>query len=87
MVVKSLLAIALICVALCICMAGFTDIAHAQDSSDAKSSDKKVSQKRGVSGSLAGPKEDDGEPAGPNSVQVALGVGSCVVAFIVFKWL
>lgn len=87
MVVKSLLVLALICIALCICLAGFTEVAHAQDSDGAKSSDKKVSQKRGVSGSLAGPEEDEGEAKGPNSAQVVVGIGSCVVAFIVFKWL
>lgn len=86
MALKTILTVCALTVVFCLAMGVVADAAHAQDSGDAKSSDKKVAQKKGVKNSLAtsGPKDDS---KGPNKAQVTVGIGSCVVAFIVFKWL
>jgi hypothetical protein len=83
---KVVLSIGLICAVLCLSLALFTQEAQAQDSNDAKNSDQKVAQRRGISGSLA-PPEDDEDGDGVTPTQMWLGLGSCVVMWIVVKYL
>lgn len=88
---KRLWVVLALCVLVLLSVSVFTETANAQFNSDsneeaAKSSDKKVSQRKGVEGSLA----DGGglsDASGASKVQMALGIGSCVVAFIVVKYL
>ena len=84
---KRVWAVAALC-ALALLFGGmFSEVAYAQnDSKAARTVDKEVAQRRGVSGSLAkGQIAEEG--AGPNKTQMAVGIGSCVVMIIVVKWL
>ena len=83
---KLIITVGMICAVLCLSLALFTQDAYAQDSKDSKSSDKKVAQRKGISGSLAAPKDDD-ESEGPTKTQMWLGLGSCAVMWIVVKYL
>jgi hypothetical protein len=60
--------------------------AHAQDSTAAMDVDKELSQRRGISGSLA-PIKKEGKSKGATPVQMAIGFGSIVVMIVVVKWL
>ncbi|MCH7959361.1 MAG: hypothetical protein IID08_04495 [Candidatus Hydrogenedentes bacterium] len=84
---KRLAAICAICVIIALSLTLFAAVADAQkDSSGAKSSDKKVSQKRGVSGALADADDDD-DGLGPSKLQMGVGVGSIFVMIGVMKYL
>ena len=83
---KRLAAICAICVIIALSLTLFAAVAEAQDSSGAKSSDKKVSQKRGVSGALADADDDD-DGLGPSKLQMGVGVGSIFVMIGVMKYL
>jgi hypothetical protein len=75
-----------LCALLVFALSLFTEVARAQDSAATKQSDSKVAQRQGVSGSLAqGGGLDEAE--GTTKTQAAIGLGSCVVAFIVVKYL
>ncbi len=84
---KKMLAIIGLCAALCLCIGIIVDTTHAQnDNKAAKTTDKKLANKRGVEDSLAKGKKD-GEKSGPSSIQMAIGVGSTFVMIAVMKWL
>ncbi len=77
---KALMAAALACLMI-VCVFGlFAGDAHAQ--SESKPS---FSERKGLSGLLAGKKDTEGK--GPNNLQVALGIGSFFVMIAVVKWL
>ena len=75
----------IICLLVCALAALFTQDAYA-DSTSARSTDKNIAERRGVSGSLAQGKEVD-EDRMPNKVQMWVGIGSVFVAVAVVKWL
>ncbi len=87
MILKRLAAICAICVIIALSLTLFAAIAEAQDSKAAKSSDKTVAQKRGVSQSLASTDDDDDDGIGPNKLQMGVGIGSCFVMYGVMKYL
>ena len=84
MTTKRLAAICAICVIIALSLTLFAAIADAQDSSGAKTSDKKVAQRSGVSGALA---EDKDDADGPSKLQMGVGVGSIFVMIGVMKYL
>lgn len=75
----------------------FADTAAAQaddqitgDTSELKSKDKELSQKRTVNDSLSNRKlggEEAEEGGGPTRLQMGIGIGSCFVMIAVVKWL
>jgi hypothetical protein len=84
---KKPMAVAALCALLVLCLGILAETAHAQNDSDAaKTVDKSIAQRKGVSGSLAKGKIAE-EGSGPNATQMAIGIGSCVVMIIVVKWL
>ena len=83
---KIVIAVAVMCAVLCLSLALFTEDAQAQDSNESKNSDKKIAQRRGISGSLAAPDDDD-DGEGVTKTQMWLGLGSCAVMWIVVKYL
>lgn len=84
---KRLAAICAICVIIVLSFTLFASVADAQDSSGAKSSDKKVAEKRGVSGSLASTDEKVDTSGKPSKLQMGVGVGSCIAMVAVMKYL
>ncbi len=85
--VKKLVATAALCALLLLFIGIAAPAAHAQNDSDAaKTVDKQIAQRKGVSGSLASGKIAE-EGSGPTKSQMAIGIGSCVVMIIVVKWL
>jgi hypothetical protein len=83
---KLLLTIGMLCAVLCLSLALFTVDAEAQDSNNAKNSDKDIAKKTGFADSLAdGKDKDPGD--GPTKTQMWLGGGSCIVMWIVVKYL
>ena len=86
MTTKRLAAICAICVIIALSLTLFAAIADAQDSSGAKTSDKKVAQRSGVSGALA-TGDDDDDADGPSKLQMGVGVGSIFVMIGVMKYL
>ena len=88
MTVKRVLAVCAVCAILCMTLGIFSQVADAQDSSAAKSVDRDLAMRRGVSGSLAsGDKQDEDKGKGPTKPQMAVGIGSFIVMIIVVKWL
>ncbi len=88
MTVGKVVAILGLCAMLCLGIGIFVDNANAQnDSGAAKRVDKGIANKRGVAASLKTVKKGDEAPKRATPVQMAIGVGSCFVAFIVVKWL
>lgn len=90
MTAKTMLVLCAAVVVCCFCIGMIGNEAYAQaDSSSSKAIDKDLATKKGVSNSLASGKKDkdkDGA-AGPSKVQMGVGIGSCVVAFVVMKYL
>ena len=86
MALSKLLAVVALCAIAFLFIGVAVDTAFAQDSAGARSVDKEISQRRGVSDSLAPIKKDDGKK-GPNATQMFIGFGSIVVMIIVVKWL
>ena len=81
---KRIWAILGLCFLLLFAVSVFTEVAMAQDSAAAISSDSRIGQREGVSGSLAqGGGLDDA--SGASRTQMVIGIGSCVVAFLVVK--
>ena len=75
-----------VCAVLCALLVLVAGEAAAQDRSTSDL-DKGLSQKRGVSDSLASGKIGPDESKGPNKLQVFLGVGSIFVMIAVVKWI
>ena len=75
-----------ICLILVLSLTFFSGAAVAQESAARKESDKKILQREGVEGSLAETSSLT-ETDGPTRFQMGIGIGSCVVAFIAWKWL
>ena len=87
MTIQKVLAILGLCAMACLAVGIFVDNAHAQgDSKATKRVDKGIANKRGVSDSLKTVNKDEA-PKRATPVQMAIGIGSCFVAFIVVKWL
>ena len=87
MTTKRIASICAICVIIALSLTLFAAIADAQDSSGAKASDKKVAQKRGVSGALASSDDKDDDGTGPSRLQMGVGLGSIFVMIGVMKYL
>lgn len=86
MTAKTMLVLCAAVVFCCISIGMMANEAYAQGGSS-KSIDKELSQRRGVSGSLASGKKDKGDSRNPTPLQMGVGIGSCVVAFVVLKYL
>lgn len=84
---KRLIALCALCVIVSLALFTFADLADAASKDASAKSDKKVSQRRGISGSLASGDDDDDDGDGPNAVQMGFGVGSIFVMIAVVKWL
>ena len=86
---KKILILCAAVVVCCFAIGMLPDEAHAQSDSDsAKAIDKDRATKKGVRNSLANGKKDDEDAGpGPTKLQMGVGLGSCAVAFIVWKWL
>lgn len=84
---KRLLAGCALCVILCLALGTFVALADAQPKGGAVKSDKKVANRRGVSGALADGEKNKDDGDGPNVVQMGVGVGSIFVMIAVVKWL
>ena len=68
-----------------ICIGMIGNEAYAQGTS---SLEKDIASRKGVSGSLAsGGKENKDASRNPSRLQMGVGIGSCVVAFVVLKYL
>ena len=68
-----------------ICIGMIGNEAYAQGSS---SLDKDMASRQGISESLAnGSKENNDDSRTPSRLQMGVGIGSCVVAFVVLKYL
>ena len=88
MTARKILAIVGIFAVLCLFIGVFVDNAHAQgDSNATKRVDKGIAAKKGVAASLKTVKKGDELSKRATPMQMAIGVGSCFVAFIVVKWL
>ena len=89
MTAKRILVLCAAVVVCCFVIGMLADEVHAQgDSDSAKAIDKDRATKQGVRNSLAnGKKEDEDAGPGPTKLQMVLGLGSCGVAFVVWKWL
>ena len=89
MSVKRFFALCALCVIFCFTFGLVSDLAYAQtDSDSAKAIDKDRATKKGIRNSLASGNDDDEEDdRTPTKPQMALGIGSVIVAYIVFKWL
>jgi len=88
MTIRKVFAILGICAVLLLSIGIFVDGAHAQgDSNATKRVDKGIANKRTVSDSLKTVKKGDEAPKRATPTQMAIGIGSCFVAFIVVKWL
>jgi len=90
MSVQKVLAILGLCAMLILCIGIFADIAQAQakdPKNAAKSVDKDLAKRKGVSGSLAKGKKDEEKPKKATPVQMGIGVGSIFVMIAVLKWL
>ncbi len=88
MTIQKVIAILGLCAILCLTIGIFVDNAHAQgDSKATKRVDKGIAEKKGVAASLKTVKKGDEVPKRATPVQMAIGIGSCFVAFIVVKWL
>jgi hypothetical protein len=86
MSVHKVLVIIALCAALCLCIGFFVDTTHAQnDNKAAKTVDKSLATKQGVSDSLAKGSKDS--KTGATAVQMAIGIGSIFVMLAVLKWL
>ena len=87
MTMRKVFAILGIMAVLCLSIGMFVDQAHAQgDGGATKRVDKGIAEKKGVAASLKTVKK--GEPSKlATPLQMAIGIGSCFVAFIVVKWL
>ena len=85
MTTKSKLIVFATVVVCCLCIGMIGNEAYAQGSS---SLDKDMASRKGVSDSLAsGGKENNDDSRIPSRLQMGVGIGSCVVAFVVLKYL
>lgn len=75
MPMKTIFAVAALCLLMCFAIGFVADVAHAQE----------YMERKGIEGLFAGKKDMEGK--GPTSVQKWIGLGSCVVMVIVVKWL
>lgn len=89
MTTQKLLALCTLCAILCLALGMFAHVAHAQnDSNAAKDFDKVTARKTTVGEALSTEEPTKkGDKSGPTPVQMAIGVGSVIVAIIVVKWL
>ena len=88
MTIRKVFAVLGILAVLCLSIGIFVDGAQAQgDSKDTKRVDKGIANKKGVADSLKTVKKGDEVPKRATPTQMAIGIGSCVVAIIVVKWL
>ena len=66
----------------------FSEMAYAQDSTEAKGNDKSTGSKQGFNESLSSAEDSELANAdGATKTQMAIGAGSFVVMIIVLKWL
>jgi len=78
---RKLFRIAALAVFLCFVLAMLVE--HAE----ATKGDQSLAAKKGVGGALETTKKKEDDGKGPTKAQMAIGLGSVVVAFIVIKWL
>lgn len=62
-------------------------LAVAVEHAEATKGDQSLAGRKGIGGALQTTKKKDDEGEGPTKTQMAIGLGSVVVAFIVVKWL
>lgn len=82
MTVAKVLAIAALCLVICLIMGVAVTPAAAQGDGD-----KNLAQRKGVAGSLQTSAKPEGDKKGPSKLQMAVGVGSIFVMIAVVKWL
>ena len=83
--------ILILCAAVAVCflvigMIGNEAYAQAKPGGNT-SVDRDIQSRRGVRESLTTSKDKEDDGKGPTKVQMGVGIGSCVVAFIVMKYL
>ena len=85
---KRIFALCALLLIFCLAMGTFVELADAQQTGKkTQGLDKKLATKRGISDSLASGKDDEDTGDGPSRLQIGVGLGSFVVAYIVVKWL